>query len=88
MINWKVRFRNRKWVISFVSQILLVAQMFFAGLNELGITDIQLTEQFNSSIIMFVNSVLVLLAMLGVVQDPTTKGFSDSERAKKYVEPD
>jgi phi LC3 family holin len=33
------------------------------------------------------NAVFILLSMLGIVQDPTTKGYSDSEQALKYDEP-
>jgi phi LC3 family holin len=87
MINWKVRFRNRKWVISFLSQIMIVAQMVLAGLHSLGIIHFQLTDAIQNSVITVANSIFVLLSMLGMVQDPTTKGYSDSDRALKYKEP-
>ncbi|MFZ7944660.1 MULTISPECIES: phage holin [Bacillaceae] len=87
MINWKVRFRNRNWVIAFVSQLLIVAQMVLAGLNTMGLVDFQLTDAIQSSILTFVNAVFVLLSMLGIVQDPTTKGYGDSVRALKYKDP-
>ncbi|MFJ7726487.1 phage holin [Neobacillus sp. NPDC097160] len=87
MINWKVRFKNRNWVIAFVSQILIVAQMVLAGLNSLGLIDFQLTDAIQNSILTFVNAIFVLLSMLGIVQDPTTKGYGDSERALKYKDP-
>ncbi len=35
----------------------------------------------------FINAVFVVLALLGIVADPTTKGVSDSERAKTYKKP-
>ena len=35
----------------------------------------------------FVNAVFGLLAILGVVNDPTTRGLSDSQRAMEYREP-
>jgi phi LC3 family holin len=87
MINWKVRFKNKSWVMAFVAQLMIVAQMLLGGLNVLGITDFQLTDAIQQSILTFVNAVFILLSMMGLVQDPTTKGMSDSERAKTYRKP-
>lgn len=87
MINWKVRFKNRKWVMAFIAQLFIVAQMVLAGLNSLGITDFQLTEAIQQTILNFVNAIFILLSMMGIVQDPTTKGMSDSERAMTYKDP-
>ncbi|MFJ5716469.1 phage holin [Neobacillus sp. NPDC093127] len=87
MINWKVRFKNRNWVIAFISQLLIVAQVVLAALNSLHITDFQLTDAIQSNIIALANAVFVLLSMLGLVQDPTTKGYGDSARALKYEDP-
>lgn len=87
MINWKVRFKNKSWVLAFISQLMIVAQMVLGGLNVLGITDFQLTESIQESILTFVNAVFILLSMVGLVQDPTTKGMKDSERALTYKEP-
>ncbi len=87
MINWKVRFKNKSWVMAFVAQLMIVAQMLLGGLNELGITDFQLTDAIQESILTFINTVFVLLSMMGIIQDPTTKGMGDSERAKTYNEP-
>ncbi len=87
MINWKVRFKNRSWVMAFVAQLMIVAQMLLGGLNALGITDFQLSDAIQQSILNFINSVFILLSLMGIIQDPTTKGMSDSERAKTYNEP-
>ena len=87
MINWKVRFRNRSWVIAFVAQLMIVAQMLLGGLHALGITDFQLSDAIQQSILTFVNALFILLSMMGLIQDPTTKGMSDSARAKSYKEP-
>lgn len=80
MINWKVRFQNPKWVIGFVSQLLIIAQMVTVGLNQTGAIDWQWSEQINTWILGFVNAVLVLLSSLSLVQDPTTGGYSDGEK--------
>jgi phi LC3 family holin len=87
MINWKVRLRNRNWVIALLSQIMIVAQMLLAGLNSVGFIDFQLTDAIQNSVLTVANAVFVLLSMLGIVQDPTTKGYWDSERALKYKDP-
>jgi phi LC3 family holin len=87
MINWKVRFKNRSWVMAFIAHLMIVAQMLLGGLNALGITDFQLTDAIQQSILTFINAVFILLSLMGIVQDPTTKGMSDSERAKTYTEP-
>lgn len=87
MINWKVRFKNRNWVIAFVSQVLIVAQLVLSGLHSVGLIEFQLTDAVQNSIISIVNAGFVVLSMLGIVQDPTTKGYCDSERALNYKEP-
>ncbi|MCM3116886.1 phage holin [Neobacillus sp. MER 74] len=87
MINWKVRLRNKNWVIAFVSQIMIVAQMLLECLNSFGIIDFQLTDSIQNSVLTFVNAVFVVLSLLGIVQDPTTKGYKDSERALTYKDP-
>jgi phi LC3 family holin len=87
MINWKVRFKNRNWVIAFIAQLMIVAQMLLGGLNALGITDFQLTDAIQQTILTLVNAVFILLSMLGLIQDPTTKGYGDSERALNYKDP-
>jgi len=87
LINWKVRFKNRNWVIAFISQILIIAEMIVSGMNSMGLIHFQLTDAIQNSILTFVNAVFVLLSMLGIIQDPTTKGYRDSEHALKYKEP-
>lgn len=82
MINWKVRFKNKRFVITFIAGIsLLVKQvsiLFGYNLN---------TELFNININNVVDAVFLLLGLLGIVNDPTTQGFSDSEQAMTYEKP-
>lgn len=82
MINWKVRFKNKRFVIAFIAGLLLlvkqVSVLFGYNLN---------TELFNTNINNVVDAVFLLLGLLGIVNDPTTKGFSDSEQALTYKEP-
>jgi phi LC3 family holin len=87
MINWKVRFQNKSWVMAFAAQLMIVAQMLIGGLNALGIIDFQLSDTIQQNVLTFINAVFILLSMMGLIQDPTTKGMSDSERAKTYKKP-
>ncbi len=82
MINWKVRFKNKHFVISFVAAILLlikqVANLFGYNLN---------TELFNNNVNGIVDTVFLMLSLLGIVNDATTQGLSDSKQALTYTEP-
>lgn len=82
MINWKVRFKNKRFVLAFIAGLLLlvkqVSVLFGYNLN---------TELFSTNINNVVDAVFLILGLLGIVNDPTTKGFSDSEQALSYKEP-
>lgn len=87
MINWKVRFKNKLWVVAFVSQLFILAEILLIGAHEIGLTDWQLTEEVKGWILALVNAIWAILVTIGVVQDPTTENLEDSERAKRYTEP-
>lgn len=82
MINWTVRFKNKTFWLALIPAVLLfiqaVAKVFGFELDfgELG-----------NNLTAVVNTIFALLAVLGVVVDPTTKGTSDSEQAMTYGEP-
>lgn len=79
-INWKVRFKNKAWLSMFLS--LIVGFIF----NMLKLFDI--VPAFTENMVMnIVGQVLTFLGLLGVLVDPTTAGFDDSERAMGYDEP-
>lgn len=79
-LNWKVRFKNKTWLTMFIS--LVVGFVF----NVLRMFDIvpAVTE---NNIMNIVGNVLTFLGLIGVLVDPTTAGFNDSERAMGYEEP-
>ena len=79
-INWKVRFKNRVWLTSFLS--LIVSFVY----SILAMFDIFPTF-LKSDAIQVVDEFLMLLGLMGVLVDPTTAGLSDSERAMSYEEP-
>jgi phi LC3 family holin len=87
VINWKVRFQNRSFVAAFLSQIMLICQVVLGGLNAVGVTDFTVTEEMKNWVFTLANAIFIVLSMLGMVQDPTTKGFKDSNQALEYKKP-
>lgn len=82
MINWKVRIKNRLFWVAFIPAIVLTIQALASLFGiQLDLTDVQ------EKALDLVNAVFVLLAVMGVVADPTTEGLEDSALAKTYVEP-
>ena len=79
-INWKVRLRNKTWLMSIIALIITFVYDLLAMLEIVP----AVTEDWLMSI---VQTVLTLLTALGVVIDPTTQGMGDSERAMLYQEP-
>lgn len=79
-INWKVRFLSVKFWLALVPAILLVGQSVAAvfGYNwDFASLGKELTG--------VINAVFAVLAILGVVTDPTTAGVSDSDKALTYT---
>ena len=76
-INWKVRFKNKAFVVSFAT---IVIGFVYQVLGLVGITPSISDSDAINLITTFVN----VLAMVGVVVDPTTEGISDSDRAMTY----
>ena len=82
MINWRVRIRNKAFWVAIIPAVLVFIQVVAAvfgytlDLGELG-----------NKLIAVVNAVFVVLSILGVVNDPTTSGLSDSKQAMTYELP-
>ena len=79
-INWKVRFKNKVWLTSFIS--LVVGFVF----NLMTLFDIVPVVTQNN-VMMIAENVLTFLGLIGVLVDPTTAGLNDSIRAMGYDEP-
>ena len=82
MINWKVRMRNKTFWLSLIPAVLLLAQVAAAvfGVNlDLG--------DLGNRLLAVVNALFAVLTILGVVNDPTTAGVSDSSSALTYDKP-
>lgn len=81
-INWIVRLKNKAFWVAFIPAVLLLIQVVAAlfGFNlDLG--------DLGNKLLDVVNAVFVVLAILGVVNDPTTATLSDSDNALKYIKP-
>ena len=79
-INWKVRFKNKVWLGSFLSLVI----GFIYSLLALFDVFPAVTQNL---VVQLLNQVLTFLGLIGVIVDPTTAGVGDSERAMGYVEP-
>lgn len=82
MVNWLVRFKNKNFWISFIPAVLLLVQVIAALFGfELQLGDL------GDKLLAVVNALFAVLALLGVVNDPTTAGMSDSTLAMTYDKP-
>ena len=81
-INWKVRIKNPNFWVALIPAILLVIQQiagifgFTVDFGELG-----------DKLVSLIYAIFAVLAIIGVVNDPTTKGITDSSRALTYDRP-
>ena len=82
-INWKVRVKNKTFWISIIPMVLVLLHQI---LKLFGV-DFDFTS-ISNQLVDIVETVFVILGLLGVVVDPTTKGIGDSRRALRYNSPD
>lgn len=81
-INWLVRVKNKAFWVALIPAVLLLIQVVA---DVFGLT-IDLGDLGNK-LLDVVNAVFMILAILGVVTDPTTAGITDSTQALEYTEP-
>lgn len=72
-INWKLRLQNKVTLIALLGAVFLMAQQF----------GLEIPQNIQDG----VNTFVYILVLLGVVNDPTTSGLSDSSRALEYYKP-
>ena len=81
-INWTVRLKNKAFWLALIPSLLLLVQQLAAVCGfTLDLTALQ--EQLMG----LAGTVFTLLALFGVVNDPTTEGVSDSAQAMGYTQP-
>lgn len=81
-INWSVRLKNKNFWLAVVPALAFLFQAFA---NIFGIK-LEFGETIDK-ILVFINVLFAFLVLIGIVNDPTTVGFSDSTRALGYEEP-
>ncbi|WP_295495949.1 phage holin [uncultured Streptococcus sp.] len=73
MINFKLRLQNKSTLVALISAAFLMLQQF----------GLEIPHNIQEG----VNTFVVILVILGIVTDPTTKGVADSEQALNYNKP-
>jgi phi LC3 family holin len=82
MINWKVRLKNKTFWVAIIPAVLMLVQAVAAVFGfTLDLGDI------GNKLLTIVEAVFMVLGIVGIVNDPTTKTLSDSEQAMTYTEP-
>ena len=76
MINWKLRWKNKTTLLAITTAVI---SLIYQVLGLLGIAPGVSESE--------VGLVINILAMVGIVTDPTTQGVSDSDRALRYDKP-
>ena len=86
-INWKVRIKNPLFwvqiVLAIITPILAYLGITAEDLTSWSILGETLFEAIKNPYVLF----LVLVSVWNAVNDPTTKGITDSEQALTYDEP-
>lgn len=81
-INWTVRIKNKVFWMSIIPALLILVQTIanvFGFVIDLG--------ELSGKLLAVVEAVFIVLAILGIVADPTTEGMTDSEQALTYTKP-
>lgn len=72
-INWKVRLKNKPFLVSLFAAILLLVQ------EVAKIVGYEIPVEVSTQAETIFNTVLSVLVLSGVVVDPTTQGVKDSK---------
>lgn len=82
MINWTVRIKNKTFWLSLIPAVLLLIQVVAAVFGfQLDLGDL------GNRLLDVVNALFAVLAIMGIVTDPTTAGVGDSANAMAYIAP-
>ena len=79
-MNLKLRFKNKTTCIAIVT---LAISFIYSCLGMIGIVP-KISE---NDVLMVIKQLIDLLALMGILVDPTTAGIGDSARALTYFEP-
>lgn len=84
MINWKVRLKNPAFWTGLIG---VLATLAISVAQLLGVDIAEVVNGWQSALVALVTAVFGILALVGVVTDPTTSGVSDSNQALAYTKP-
>lgn len=82
MINWTVRFNNKTWWLAIIPALAILTQTI---LQLFGISWDY--SDLVGKLAAIVEAIFAVLALMGIVADPTTSGVADSARALGYMDP-
>ncbi|AKG94424.1 holin [Enterococcus phage Ec-ZZ2] len=77
-MDWKTRIKNKAFWIALIPAVIVLIQVLG---NVFGL-DLSNLTGLSQQLIDVVNAVFVVLSILGVVIDPTTKGIKDNKEDK------
>lgn len=84
MINWKVRLKNPAFWTGLIG---VLATLAISVAQLLGVDIAEVVNGWQSALVALVTAIFGILALVGVVTDPTTSGVSDSNQALAYTKP-
>lgn len=79
-INWKVRMQHKQFWVSLIALLIVLANQI-AGIFNVDITI------YSNQVTGISETILMILALMGIIVDPTTSGASDSSQALRYDKP-
>jgi len=82
MINWRVRIKNKLFWLALIPALLVLIRTVaaVAGIN-IDLSDLA------AKLTAVIEAAFAVLAILGIVVDPTTEGVRDSSQAMTYDKP-
>lgn len=74
-INWKVRIKSKTFWLAMIPILLVLIQQVLSWFG-IGFAK----ELVENEAMQFINTLFLLLGILGIVNDPTAPGISDSQK--------
>ena len=73
-INWAVRLQRKSFWVALIGLVVILSRQLGIKFLPDNVTDIT-------------NTILAIGVLVGIINDPTTAGLTDSARAMEYTEP-
>lgn len=73
-INWAVRLQRKSFWVALIGLLVILSQQLGIKFLPDNVADIT-------------NTILAIGVLVGIINDPTTAGLTDSTRAMEYTEP-